>query len=557
MGSTTKTLRAADTRGERPTRNGPGRAEPGQGSQSKNGHVGDNNRSASTLERQSDAVSANHIQGAVPQTLAENPNIEVRFVDGRGRGLFWMPRDGQTAEPGTSLFRHVPELSILDSRRISKHCYTCFSRADGTTHVSLQRCSGCRVVHYCGTVCQRRGWPSHRPECKALQARTRHRHANGSGTHTQHHLSEIDPGTTVRLMARAAWERSRVGSQVWKDLNTLQGRSLQKSQELEGTIRFVTHFYKGDVFGTGEDETTSTQVRENIESRLGSDVDMDDMRRIAGIVQTNTFVLTSPDLEVLGLALSTAAAKLNHACDANVSVVWPEIVDQAEGTNNDRQNAQTQRLSVVARRQIQPGEEITTNYVDISDPVKLRQEALEARYGFCCSCDLCKTVGEQELKPAGPKKSLADPREVKWCVRDTCTGWLPCPAASPAENGTGSHSSSTARAVIKAKCTRCKEIMPVDIQKHAQLVRLGVRTLREMSADASRGSEYWLAACELLIERKEDTSYNQFSFRLHRHNTFPTVPCDDLTACARDATICIPTVWSPPSICGHVHWVCC
>ena len=35
-----------------------------------------------------------------------------------------------------------------------------------------KRCSGCRLVHYCGAACQKADWPSHKAACQVLQ-RTR------------------------------------------------------------------------------------------------------------------------------------------------------------------------------------------------------------------------------------------------------------------------------------------------------------------------------------------------------------------------------------------------
>uniref|UniRef100_V5EC22 SET domain-containing protein n=2 Tax=Kalmanozyma brasiliensis (strain GHG001) TaxID=1365824 RepID=V5EC22_KALBG len=34
----------------------------------------------------------------------------------------------------------------------------------------LQRCSACKVIRYCSNACQRKDWPAHRDECKALKA---------------------------------------------------------------------------------------------------------------------------------------------------------------------------------------------------------------------------------------------------------------------------------------------------------------------------------------------------------------------------------------------------
>ncbi len=52
----------------------------------------------------------------------------------------------------------------------------CSGCAAGTCGVAtptsrkLKECNGCHSVRYCGRVCQKADWPSHKPECKRLQA---------------------------------------------------------------------------------------------------------------------------------------------------------------------------------------------------------------------------------------------------------------------------------------------------------------------------------------------------------------------------------------------------
>ena len=35
---------------------------------------------------------------------------------------------------------------------------------------AVQRCSGCKMVHYCSTKCQKAHWSEHKAECKAFRA---------------------------------------------------------------------------------------------------------------------------------------------------------------------------------------------------------------------------------------------------------------------------------------------------------------------------------------------------------------------------------------------------
>jgi hypothetical protein len=63
-------------------------------------------------------------------------------------------------------------LLALDARNLRehKHCNAC-----NALPRYARRCMGCRNARYCGTVCQRLHWPTHRAECQqnapTMQAR--------------------------------------------------------------------------------------------------------------------------------------------------------------------------------------------------------------------------------------------------------------------------------------------------------------------------------------------------------------------------------------------------
>lgn len=47
---------------------------------------------------------------------------------------------------------------MYGSDRFCSHCYKVASK--------LQKCSGCRKVHYCNQACQKTDWPTHKQVCK-------------------------------------------------------------------------------------------------------------------------------------------------------------------------------------------------------------------------------------------------------------------------------------------------------------------------------------------------------------------------------------------------------
>jgi SET domain-containing protein len=73
---------------------------------------------------------------------------------------------------------------------------------------------------------------------------------------------------------------------------------------------------------------------------------------------------------------------LNHSCAPNCSVL-----------HNEKRTALS-KISIIAKRAIAPGEELTVTYVNPELPYRSRQDELQA-WGFgSCKCDRC--VGEEK-----------------------------------------------------------------------------------------------------------------------------------------------------------------
>ncbi|KAJ1043210.1 hypothetical protein NDA10_004179 [Ustilago hordei] len=92
----------------------------------------------------------------------------------------WAAAGITSCRPGDVLLRVRPEVAVLSTALLEQRCSACYSprsvsepiaqQAAASTAGKLQRCSGCKVVRYCSSACQRRDWPTHRDECKALKA---------------------------------------------------------------------------------------------------------------------------------------------------------------------------------------------------------------------------------------------------------------------------------------------------------------------------------------------------------------------------------------------------
>ncbi|TFY80212.1 hypothetical protein EWM64_g3797 [Hericium alpestre] len=102
----------------------------------------------------------------------------------------------------------------------------------------------------------------------------------------------------------------------------------------------------------------------------------------------NNFVIHS-HLKPYAHGIFPFASRLfNHSCVANAAPMY--VIKPG----------QLVRMNVIALRDIALDEEITIPYLDPALPLDDRQRALQANYGFTCSCALCKF--EEHMDPGDP-----------------------------------------------------------------------------------------------------------------------------------------------------------
>ncbi|KAF3938630.1 hypothetical protein ABW19_dt0203004 [Dactylella cylindrospora] len=97
------------------------------------------------------------------------------------------------------------------------------------------------------------------------------------------------------------------------------------------------------------------------------------------IYETNRFTCWYANgIKMLGIF--PMSARLNHSCAPNVF---------------HRYNPFINRLTVHALRDIEPGEELLTSYIDICHPTVVRRQLLK-HWGFRCRCTACDSPDDEE-----------------------------------------------------------------------------------------------------------------------------------------------------------------
>lgn len=105
----------------------------------------------------------------------------------------------------------------------------------------------------------------------------------------------------------------------------------------------------------------------------GTDLSEQEVLELYCRVLINSFSITPPtSLEEVGLAFDPTLARINHSCAPNARI----HVNGAEAT-------------VLAERNVYPGDEITISYVDSEMNVAERRKELKERWFFDCKCERC------------------------------------------------------------------------------------------------------------------------------------------------------------------------
>ncbi|KAF8655003.1 hypothetical protein AX16_003307 [Volvariella volvacea WC 439] len=112
------------------------------------------------------------------------------------------------------------------------------------------------------------------------------------------------------------------------------------------------------------------------------------VRSILGRDPGNVFGIwdasTSGDSEMLGWGIYISASYFNHDCEPNVKKLRA-----------------SRSFEFVTLRDVEPGEELCINYIDLKDHVTERRSQLEKHWYFSCNCKRC----EKELGVAAPNSS--------------------------------------------------------------------------------------------------------------------------------------------------------
>ncbi|KAK2535616.1 Smyd2 [Columba guinea] len=291
---------------------------------------------------------------------APQPSGLERFDSpGKGRGL----RARRRYAVGELLFSCPAYTAVLTVSERGSHCDGCFARKEG-----LSKCGRCKQAFYCNVECQKEDWPMHKLECSAMCA----------------FGQNWNPSETVRLTAR-----------ILAKQKTHPERT--QSEKLLAVKEFESHLDKLD-----------NEKRELIQNDIAAlhhfyskHLEYPDNAALVVLfaqVNCNGFTIEDEELSHLGSAIFPDVALMNHSCCPNVIVTY-------KGT----------LAEVRAVKEIEPGEEVFTSYIDLLYPTEDRNDRLRDSYFFNCDCRECVT--KEKDKEKLEIRKLNDPPSAE-TVRD-------------------------------------------------------------------------------------------------------------------------------------------
>jgi len=246
------------------------------------------------------------------------------------------------------LFSHVVSSPV--SHLVCDHCLdrpSLYMEDDPVSPSSrLDRCSGCKLVHYCCKPCQRQAWRKHKDECKYLK-----------------NVAPRVPPSIVRLIARTVKE-----THERPDYSEILpgGRRRSFSDLMSHKDEIVEDRHKMEAFHSFVEVLFACVGREVYST--------EEVLEVYCRVLINSVEITDSFGNSIGTGVYLGLSAVDHSCKPNVSVTFV---------------GKTALLRAIENVEEPSFQNIRINYLTEILPRHERQRRLKEQYYFDCNCDLC------------------------------------------------------------------------------------------------------------------------------------------------------------------------
>ncbi|EOY16201.1 Histone-lysine N-methyltransferase ASHR1 [Theobroma cacao] len=262
---------------------------------------------------------------------------------------------------GEVIMREEPYVCIPTSS--DPVCQRCF-KSDGT----LLRCASCNIVWYCGAECQRLDWKLHKVECRAISRLEK----------KWQELVTPEIRLLVKLFIRTKLQRDKVIPTTPIDNFNLVEAMISHQSDME-TEKLVEYMTKAQI------------VKQRLQQ---PELDQDEAVNNFCKLSCNAHAIVDIEMEQLGIGLYPVMSIINHSCLPNAVLVF-------EG-----------KLAVLrAIAPVDEGDEVLISYIDLGRTTRFRQDDLNGKYHFTCSCPRCckfAKIDDQILDALGCKNGKCD-----------------------------------------------------------------------------------------------------------------------------------------------------
>ncbi|KAF3970156.1 hypothetical protein CMV_006123 [Castanea mollissima] len=274
-------------------------------------------------------------------------------LKGNGLTLSNLPEKGRCLlttrdfHPGEVIISQQPYVCVPNKSPVESRCDGCFTTSN------LKKCSGCHVVWYCGSTCQKLDWKLHRLECEALSRLDKDRRKC------------VTP--SIRLMGKLYLRRKLQSEKV---IPTTATDSYNLVEAL------VSHMPDID-----EKQLVLYAQMANLVNFIlqQPDINIKEIAENFSKFACNAHTICDSELIPLGTGLYPVISIINHSCLPNSVLVF-------EG-----------RLAVIrAVQHIPQGAEVLISYIDTTGSTMTRQKALKEQYLFTCTCPRCIKLGQSD-----------------------------------------------------------------------------------------------------------------------------------------------------------------
>ncbi|WRT63316.1 uncharacterized protein IL334_000221 [Kwoniella shivajii] len=342
------------------------------------------------------------------------PKVKVKmFKDGKGKGLVVREK----LQMGEMIWQEDPWIATNDisltqyltSREMCSQCLTLFPQPNPPLSVP---CTFCGEAQFCNRLCY----------SKAVKGSSGHHDllCPGQNKEVKSILKLIqskqnrDLQAVIKIIAKWRGEREWGSSSARKEIEDRIWNSMARvNQRTKEEERREWPFIAKDRL---EEWRLTHLLILNVLNPSPSDDNYKPFQRLLQSKKSRLIPLTKEEeerwfsfesfLELLGLVglnqessggLYALHSHLNHSCDPNVQVRnlpkgWtpPTTLPAELPPPMTAQNRGTNKLTIIAKKTIHPGDELLVSYVDQRLDYSERRERLREQYGFYCHCTRCK-----------------------------------------------------------------------------------------------------------------------------------------------------------------------